>query len=193
MRKTDESDFGVLNASQEKELAQYMGVSIEEVMAKKGKPCPLAAKKYARKLLPTAISAATKAAVLRRRGVLSHDAEDTIRQIVGEIGIFLGKGTFKSTFTSLMVLGDQDRILANFTEGPHSRRPTKKLLSELRDDLSCLNQGGEELERIIPKSSDNYLLETPYLSIACYVQGLSETAIIRTKQPDRPANPRYPA
>lgn len=175
----DLSDLGALNAAQEAELARWMGVSIEEVMAKKEKPCPLAAKTYARKLMPTAISAANKAAVLKKRGVLPRDTEDTIRQIVGHIGLFLGEGSLKSTFTTLTVLGEQDKILGKHTEGMHSRKHTKTLLSELYGELLFLHKGGEELERIIPKSSDNYLLETPYLSIAAYVRGLTQTAIRR--------------
>ena len=173
----DLSDLGALNASQETKLAKWMGVSIDEVMAKRGKPCPPAARTYARELMPAAISTANKAAVLRRRGVLSQDTEDNIRQIVGHIGIFLGVGTFESTFTTLTVLGEQDNILAKHTEFPNSRRHSKTLLSELRDDLSYLNKGGQELERIIPKTGDNYLLETSYLSIAVYIRGFSETAI----------------
>ena len=173
------SDFGALNAAQEAELAKYLGVSIEEVMARNRKPCPPAAKKYARKLMPVAISAATRAAVLRRRGALSPDAEDNIRQIVGHLGIFLGKGTFKSTYTTLTVFGEQDGILAEYKEGHHSWRPTKKLLSELRDDLSFVNEGGKELRRIASKSTDNYPIAPPYVSIAAYVQGLSETALLK--------------
>ena len=173
----DLSDLGALNASQEIKLSKWMGISIEQVMAKRGKPCPPAAKTYARKLMISAISAAIKADILRRRGILSQDAEDNIRQIVGHVGIFLGMGTFESTFTTLTVLGEQDKILAKYIECSHSRRRTKTLFLGLRNDLSFLNKGGQELERIIPKTGDNYLMESDYLSIAVYIRGLSETAI----------------
>jgi hypothetical protein len=176
------SDLGPLNAAQEAELARYMRVSIKEVMAKKEEPCTIPAKTYARKLMPRAISAANKVVVLRRRGVLPPDTEDAVRKIVGEIGIFLGKGTFKSTFTTIQVFGAQDTILAKYKENQPSRRSTRKLLSELRHDLLFLYKGGKKLEHIIPKSSGNYLLESPYLSIACYVQGLSETALTKLRE-----------
>lgn len=175
----DLSDLSALNATQEEELAKQLGVSIEEVMARNKKPCPPAAKKCAKKLMPVAISAATRAAVLRRRGVLSPDAENNIRQIVGHLGIFLGKGTIKSTFTTLRVFGEQDGILAKHKEGHHSQRPTEKMLSELHDDLIFVKEEGKELERIASKSIDNYPIAPSYVSIAAYVQGLSETALLK--------------
>jgi hypothetical protein len=170
------SDIAPLNPTQEEELARWMGVSLKEVMVNARKAPPRVAKNYASKLMPLAISAANKAAVLRRRGVLSPDAERLVREIVGAIGLFLGKGKFKSTFTTMRVFGEEDKILATCTEHRNSRRPTKKLVSELFDDLSRLKQGGKEQERIIPKSSDNYLLESAYLSIATHIQGYSESA-----------------
>jgi len=178
MKKINKVSASALNLSQEEEVAQFYGVSLKEAMVEREKPCPQEAKAFARELMPLAISAATKAAILKQRNILSLDTEGMVRRIVGHVGIFIGKGKFKSTFTSLQVFGQEDKILEPHTQNLKSRRTTDKLMKELLEDLLNLRKGGARLEEMIPKQGNNYLLESSYLSIASYIQGLSQSATL---------------
>ena len=165
-----------MGPAQEKLVAKMHGASRKELLDRRKAPCPPEAVGVARKALPLAIAAAHKATVLRKRGVLSDDAEYTVKRLLGHIGIFLGLGRFKSTFSSMTVYGDEKNILASKKLPTRSRKTTHRLVQELVDDLTSLERAGKEIEKIVPKQGSNYLLESPYLSIAAYVQGLAQTA-----------------
>src|SRR5262249_16026989 len=168
--------ISVLNKAQDNLVARMSGVSRKKIMARRQRPCPPEAVVLAFYVMPLAIAAADKANILRKRRFLSDDAEQIVRRLVGHVGIFLGLGRFKSTFTTMTVYGDEDRILASKQSNIKSRKATQRLLQELLEDLKYLEGAGKEIEKIILKEGSNYLLESPYLSIAAYIRGLAQSA-----------------
>jgi hypothetical protein len=173
---TSKDGVRALRPDEELIVAQHYGITLDEIAERQKRPCPPEAIEFATKLLPIATEAAARSSVLKRRGIISDHTHSLIRRLVGDVGIFQGRGSFASTFTTITVDGDEEAILAGIGEGAHSRRRSQSLWNELREDLDNLEEGGNKLVEMIGKGANNALLETPYLSIAYYVVGLAQSA-----------------
>jgi len=169
-------DARALTEEEDKQLAKGYGVSYDEIMRKKQEYQPTEeVLRLSRKLLDKAIEVAQLARVLLRRNIIDKDTEVLARRVSGQIGLILGCGNYKVAFSSIMMFTDEDEILEGKVEEFSTRKRTRTLLREIEFKLREIETGSKALEMMIPKESDQYILETPYLALAVYIRGISES------------------